>query len=148
MTYDPNRPDEGRVYSETVETVVVREPSNAAQWWIAGLLGLVAVILLVWLFVGRQADTVPADQLSEAAIQAELDQARLAGELGMAERSADIARSDAMRATAEAQQAAAEARAAQAQAEATPRTVIIERPGVTQAPPVEVNEPVVTPPTQ
>ena len=145
MTYDPNRPEDRPLYTETTETVVVRDRSNTALWWIAGLLGLVALILLAWLLLGRPAEeAVIEDQLTDAEIAAELDRARLAGELGVAQASADIARSDAARAAAEAARAQAEARAAQA----APQTVIIERPGVTEAPPVQVDEPVVTPPVQ
>lgn len=149
MTYDPNRPEGQPIYTETVETTIVRDKSNTALWWIAGLLGLVAIILLAWLLVGRDSEDLAAqDQLTEAQIQAELERARLAGELSAAQQGADFARADAMRASAEAQRATMDARMAEARAESQPPTVIIERPGVTQAPPVEVDEPVVTPPVQ
>lgn len=129
MTYqDPNPdPNAPPVYTETVETVVVRESNTG--WWIAGILaGL--VILAVIFILSTRTETAPADdallqaQADAAAAQAQADQALINSQVAGAQASVEIARSDAARSQAEAQRAESEARTAEARA-ATP--VVIER---------------------
>ena len=140
MTYqDPNDPNVVRpiivnpgepAYVETVETVVVRESNTG--WWIAGILGGVVLIAVMWiLFAGRNPDQTDAQiaqaQADVAAAQANADAAMIQGQVAGAQASVDIARADAARSQADAIRAASEARAAEARASA-PATVVIERP--------------------
>ncbi|WP_291840920.1 hypothetical protein [Brevundimonas sp.] len=105
---------------ETVETVVVRESNTG--WWIAGILGGLVLIAVLWILFSRAPTPATEDALLEAqadavAAQAQADRAAVAGQVAGAQASVDIARADAAR-------AAAEARTAEAQA-AEP--VVIER---------------------
>lgn len=115
--------------SETVETVVVRESNTG--WWIAGILGGVVLIAVLWILFARGSTPPPTDQaLLDAQVdaveaQAAADRAAIAGQVAGAQASVDIARADAARSQAEAARAAADARAAEARA-AEP--VVIERP--------------------
>lgn len=130
--YDPNNdpsrvPPAGPVYTETTETVVVRESNTG--WWIAGILGGVVLIAVFWILFARgagpQTDQALLDaQMDAAAAQAQADSALIQGQVAGAQASVDIARADAARSQAEAVRAASEARAAEARA-ATP--VVIER---------------------
>ena len=113
--------------NETVETVVVRESNTG--WWVAGILGGLVLIAVLWILCSRPATTNSTDALLEAqaqavAAQAEVDRAAIAGQVAGAQASVDIARADAARSSAEAARADAEARAAEARA-AEP--VVIER---------------------
>lgn len=128
--YDPNN-DPTRVpppvYTETVETVVVRESNTG--WWIAGILGGAVLIAVLWILFARGPDTQTDQALMEAqmdaaAAQAQADSALIQGQVAGAQASVDIARADAARSQADAIRAASEARAAEARA-ATP--VVIER---------------------
>lgn len=139
MTYDPNlepvRPGDTVVRetvvtrgpNETVETVVVRESNTG--WWVAGILGGLVLIAVLWILFSRPAVT-PADealleaQAEAAAAQAQADQAAIAGQVAGAHASVDIARADAARSSAEAARAEAEARTAEARASGP---VVIER---------------------
>jgi hypothetical protein len=126
--YDPNL-DPARtggpaahetVVTETVETVVVRESNTG--WWIAGILGGLVLIAVLWILFSRGPTPVTEDALREAqadavAAQAQADRAAIAGQVAGAQASVDIARADAAR-------AAAEARTAEAQAS---EPVVIER---------------------
>ena len=123
---DPNVP-QPPIYTETVETVVVRESNTG--WWIAGILaGL--VLLAVIFILSTRSETPPVDdallqaQADAAAAQAQADAALINSQMSGAQASMDIARSDAVRSQAEAQRAEAEARAAEARAA---RPVVIER---------------------
>lgn len=139
--YDPNDPTRpapplngAPAYTETVETVVVRESNTG--WWIAGILGGVVLIAVLWILFARgqtpQSDTALLEaQVDAATAQAQADQAAIQGQLAGAQASADIARADAVRSQAEAARADAEARAAEARA-ATP--VVVERPVPAPAP--------------
>ena len=130
--YDPNTdptrvPPPGPVYTETVETVVVRDSNTG--WWIAGILGGVVLIAVFWILFARGPDTQTDEalleaQLDAAAAQAQADSALIQGQVAGAQASVDIARADAARSQADAVRAASEARAAEARA-ATP--VVIER---------------------
>ncbi len=127
--YDPNT-DPARVppvYTETTETVVVRESNTG--WWIAGILGGVVLIAVFWILFARGPDTRSDEalleaQLDAAAAQAQADAALIQGQVAGAQASVDIARADAARSQADAVRAASDARAAEARA-ATP--VVIER---------------------
>lgn len=131
--YDPNldpvRPG-GAVVHETVETVVVKESNTG--WWVAGILGGLVLIAVLWILFARGSAPVTEDALLDAqaetaAAQARADQAVIAGQVAGAQASVDIARADAARAEAEAR--AAEARAAE--------PVVIEAPApATTAPAV------------
>lgn len=150
MTYtdpdlDPRRPAPGGpaihetiiagpAVTETVETVVVRESNTG--WWIAGILGGLVVLAVLWILFARggepEADAALLEaQAQAAAAQAQADQARIAGQVAGAQAGIDMARADAARSQAEADRAAAEARAAEARAE-TP--VVIQAPAPTPAP--------------
>ena len=113
--------------TESVETVVVRDSNTG--WWIAGILGGLVLIAVLWILFAR--GPAPTDdaalleaQADAAAAQAAADQAAIAGQVAGAQATVDIARADAARSQAEATRAAAEARAAEARA-ADP--VVIER---------------------
>ncbi|MBX9617154.1 MAG: hypothetical protein K2X25_16295 [Caulobacteraceae bacterium] len=129
MTYDPNTtpPREPRepVYTETV---IVRPESNAG-WWVAGGLGAVVLIAVLWILAsgGREndSDALLAEAQADAiAAQAQADQAVLQNQINGARQSVDIARMDAARAQAEAMRATSEARAETARAAAQPPVVI------------------------
>lgn len=123
---DPDVP-QPPVYTETVETVVVRESNTG--WWIAGILAGLVLLAVIFILSTRR-DTAPVDdallqaQADAVAAQAQADQALINSQVAGAQASVDIARSDAARSQAEAERAQAEARAAEARA-ATP--VVIER---------------------
>ncbi|MBW8302438.1 MAG: hypothetical protein K0M78_00535 [Brevundimonas sp.] len=134
--YDPNNPNTETVevirtvepgYSETVETVVVRESNTG--WWIAGILGGLVMLAVLWILFARggapESDEALLDaRLDAAEAQAQADAALVQGQVAGAQASVDIARADAARSQAEASRAASEARAAEARA-ADP--VVIER---------------------
>lgn len=120
--------------AETVETVVVRESNTG--WWIAGILGGLVLIAVLWILFARGPTPVTDDALLEAqadaaAAQAEADRAAIAGQVAGAQASVDIARADAARSSAEAARADAEARAAEARAS---EPVVIERVAPTPTP--------------
>ncbi len=124
----------GPAVTESVETVVVRESNTG--WWIAGILGGLVLLAVLWILFARgaQPETDAAlleAQLDAAAAQAQAEQALVAGQVAGAQASIDMARADAARAQAEASRAAAEARAAEARAQ-TP--VIVETPAAAPAP--------------
>ena len=131
--YDPNTdptrvPPTGTVYTETVETTVIREPNNTG-WWIAGILGGHVVLAVLWILFARGAQPQTDEALLEAqadiaAAQAQADAAMIQGQVAGAQASVDIARADAARSQADAVRAASEARAAEARASSP---VIIER---------------------
>jgi hypothetical protein len=125
--------------NETVETVVVRE-SNAG-WWVAGILGGLVLIAVLWILFLQSAGPTTDDALLEAqaeaaAAQADADRAAIAGQVAGAQASVDIARADAARSSAEAARADAEARTAEAQAA---QPVVIERPVPTTPAPAVVS---------
>ena len=144
--YDPNtdparRPGEP-VYSETVETTVVRESNTG--WWIAGILGGLVLLAVLWILFARgsapQTDEALLDaRLDAAEAQAQADQALVAGQVAGAQASVDIAPADAAR-------AAAEARAAEARA-ATPVVIEREVPVPIPVPAPAPDTPVVSPTT-
>ncbi|WP_298744478.1 hypothetical protein [uncultured Brevundimonas sp.] len=114
-------------YTETTETVVVRESNTG--WWIAGILGGLVLIAVLWILFARgggpQTDEeVLEARLDAAAAQAQADAALVQGQVAGAQASVDIARANAAAAAAEAR--AAEARAAE--------PVVIEREVVVPAP--------------
>ncbi len=128
--YDPNN-DPTRVpppvHTGTVETVVVHESNTG--WWIAGILGGVVLIAVLWILFAPEPDpqtekAMLEAQIDAAAAQAKADSALIQGQIAGARASVDIARADAARSQADAIRAASEARAAEARA-ATP--VVIER---------------------
>ena len=123
--YDPNTdptrvPPAGTpVHTETTtETVVVRDSNTG--WWIAGILGALVVLAVLWiLFANRaepQTDALLEAQLDAATAQAQADNAVIQGQVAGAQASVDIARADAARSQADAVRAASEARAAEARA--------------------------------
>lgn len=136
MTYtdpnDPNRPtvvvDPAPVYTETTETVVVRESNTG--WWIAGVLGGLVIIAVMFILFSRQGpqtdDQILAAEVASAEAEARALQAAAAGQIAGAQASVEVARANAARAEADAR--AAQARAAE--------PVVIERevPVVVQAP--------------
>ncbi|GAA0634018.1 hypothetical protein [Brevundimonas lenta] len=131
MTYDPNiDPQRPHVTTtETVETVVVRESNTG--WWIAGILGGLALIAVLWILFARGSgpqtdEALLQAQADAAAAQAQADQAVIAGQVAGAQASVDIARADAARSQADAVRAASEARAAEARA-VQPSPIVIER---------------------
>ena len=151
MTYtdpdlDPRRPAPGDTVvtetlvtgpavSESIETVVVRESNTG--WWIAGILGGLVLLAVLWILFARgsepQSDAALLEaQMDAAAAQAQAEQALIAGQVAGAQASIDMARADAVRAQADASRAAAEARAAEARAQ-TP--VVVETPAPAPAPP-------------
>jgi len=124
--YDPNtdparvRPGEAAYTTETVETVVVRESNTG--WWIAGILGGLVLLAVLWILFARggapQTDEALLDaRLDAAEAQAQRDAALVQGQVAGAQASVDVARANA--AAAEAQARAAQARAAE--------PVVIER---------------------
>lgn len=128
----PSRP----VYTETLETVVVRPESNTG-WWVAGILSAVVLIAVYWALASRggddNAEIVLARAEAEAAqANANADQVLIQGQIAGARQGVEFARADAARAQAEAARAISEARTAEAQAA---RPVIIEVPApLTPAP--------------
>ena len=119
--YDPNQPTTETVevirtvepgYTESVETVVVRE-SNAG-WWIAGVLGALVLLAVLWILFARgepATDEALLDaRLDAAEAQAQADAALVQGQVAGAQASVDVARANAAAAAAEAR--AAEARSA------------------------------------
>lgn len=113
--------------TETSETVVVRDSNTG--WWIAGILGGVVLIAVLWILFARGADpqtdkALLEAQLDAAAAQAQADSALIQGQVAGAQASVDIARADAARSQADAVRAANEARAAEARASSP---VVIER---------------------
>jgi len=129
LNTDPARePPVAPTYTETVETTIVRESNTG--WWIAGILGGLVLIGVLWILFAR-GSTPPVDdvalqqaQADAAAAQAQADSASVQGQIAGAQASVEIARADAARAQAEAVRSASDARAAEARA-ASP--VIIER---------------------
>lgn len=125
---DPRRPGDPVVTEtlvtrgpgvETIETVVVRESNTG--WWVAGILGGLVLIAVLWILFSRTPAATTDDALLEGqaeavATQAEVDRAAIAGQVAGAQASVDIARADAARSAAEAARADAEARAAEARA--------------------------------
>ena len=147
--YDPNNDPERRETiitetvvspahtSETVETVVVRESNTG--WWIAGILGGLVLIAVLWILFARGPDPQTDEALLEAqmdaaAAQAQADAALIQGQVAGAQASVDIARADSARSQAEAVRAASEARAAEARA-ASPVVIEREVPVPAPAPP-------------
>ncbi|GAA0625592.1 hypothetical protein GCM10009422_22780 [Brevundimonas kwangchunensis] len=132
--------------TETVETVVVRESNTG--WWVAGILGGVVLIAVLWILFARGAETPVTDQaLLDAQVdaveaQAAADRAAVAGQVASAQASVDIARADAVRSQAEAARASADARAAEARAT---EPLIIERQTTSPAPPMPSAEATVRP---
>ncbi|MDP1913724.1 hypothetical protein [Brevundimonas sp.] len=137
--YDPNNDPERREtiitetivspahVTESVETVVVRESNSG--WWIAGILGGIVLLAVLWILFSRSAEpqtdaALLEAQMDAAAAQAQADSALIQGQVAGAQASVDIARADAARSQADAIRAASEARAAEARA-STP--VVIER---------------------
>lgn len=113
--------------TETSETVVVRDSNTG--WWIAGILGGIVLIAVLWILFARGADPQTDEalleaQLDAAAAQAQADSALIQGQVAGAQASVDIARAEAARSQADAVRAANEARAAEARASSP---VIIER---------------------
>jgi hypothetical protein len=127
---DPTRPRPGDpVYTETTETVVVRESNTG--WWVAGILGALVLIGVMWILFARgqapQTDEALLDaQLDAAEAQAQADAALVQGQVAGAQASVEIARADAARSQAEASRAESEARAAEARA-VSPSPIVIER---------------------
>lgn len=146
--YDPNtdparvRPGEPIHTETTTETVVVRESNTG--WWIAGILGGLVLLAVLWILFARggapetdEAALLDA-RLDAAEAQAQADAALVQGQVAGAQASVEIARANAAAADAEARAAAARA--------AEP--VIIERevPVPTPAPaPPPADTAVVTP---
>lgn len=133
-------------YTETVETTVVREANNTG-WWIAGILGGLVVIAVLFILFARGGEPASDEALLQAqadaaAAQAAADSALLQGQVAGAQASVDIARADASRSQAEAIRAASEARAAEARASSP---VIIEREVQVPAPAPSGGVAVVTP---
>lgn len=132
--------------TETVETVVVRESNTG--WWVAGILGGVVLIAVLWILFARGSGAPVTDQaLLDAQVdaveaQAAADRAAIAGQVASAQASVDIARADAARSQAEAARASADARAAEARA-AEP--VIVERQTASPAPPMPAAEATIRP---
>ncbi len=136
---DPNRiPPSQPVYTETIETVVVRPESNTG-WWIAGGLAAAVLIAVIWILAsgGRDEETdvrLAEAEAAAAQAQANADQAVIQGQINGAQQSVDFARADAARAQADAVRAASEARAAEARASNAQRPVIITTPAPAPAP--------------
>jgi hypothetical protein len=131
--YDPNtdptrtRPGEPTYTETTSETVVVRDSNTG--WWIAGILGGLVLLAVLWILFAQRGGPPSEDALLDARLdaaeaQAQADAALVQGQVAGAQASVDIAQADAARSQAEAARAASEARAAEARAAAP---VIIER---------------------
>ena len=105
--------------TETVETVVVRESNTG--WWIAGILGALVLLAVLWILFARGEpatdDALLDARLDAAEAEAQRDAALVQGQVAGAQASIDVARANAV--AADAQARAAEARAAE--------PVIIER---------------------
>jgi len=136
--YDPNLdrrpiPSAPPVHTETIETTVVREANNTG-WWIAGILGGLVLIAVLWILFARGSQPPATDaalleaQADIAAAQAQADAAAIQGQVAGAQASVDIARADAARAQAEAARAANDARAAEARAATPPPPVVLTTP--------------------
>tara|TARA_R110002051_G_scaffold134713_2_gene207727 strand:- start:46 stop:510 length:465 start_codon:yes stop_codon:yes gene_type:complete len=133
---DPNTeihpvPPAGTVYTETVETVVVRD--SGTGWWIAGILGGLVLMATMWiLFAGQRPGEADARMMEAQAAatraQADSDAAMVQGQISGAQASIEIARADAARAQAEAVRSSSDARAAEARANTPPATVVITAP--------------------
>lgn len=149
--YDPNTdptrvPPTAPIYTETVETTVVRESNTG--WWIAGILGGVVVIAVLWILFARSSEPQTDEALLQAqadaaAAQAQADAAMVQSQIVGAQASVDIARAEAARAQADAVRAASEARAAQT----PPPPVVIEREVAVPAPAPSGGAVVITPTT-
>ena len=124
--FNPNDPDRDTVivepapvYSETTETVIVRESNTG--WWIAGILGGLVLLAVMVILFNRQApqtdDQRLAAEVAAAQSESEARQATVAGQIAGAQASVEVARANAARADADAR--AAEARASE--------PVVIER---------------------
>lgn len=134
--FDPNTdpartPPTEPVYTEMVETIVVRDSNTG--WWIAGVLGGLVLIAVLWiLFAGQGPGDADARMLEAqadaASAQAAADAAMVQGQITGAQASVDIARADAARAQAEAARAGNDARAAEARATMPPPPVVITTP--------------------
>ncbi|MDP3376986.1 MAG: hypothetical protein Q8S53_01370 [Brevundimonas sp.] len=131
--FNPNDPDRDTVivepapvYSETTETVIVRESNTG--WWIAGILGGLVLLAVMFILFNRQApqtdDQLLAAEVAAAQAEADARQAAVAGQIAGAQASVEVARANAARAE-------ADARAAQARAS---EPVVIEREVVVPAP--------------
>ena len=136
MTYidpnDPNRPtvvvDPAPVFTETTETVIVRESNTG--WWIAGILGGLVIIAVMFILFSRQApqtdEQMLAAEVAAAEAEAQAQQAAVAGQIAGAQASVEVARANAARAEADARAAASRA--------AEPVVIEREVPVVVQAP--------------
>ncbi|CAN7164804.1 hypothetical protein [Brevundimonas sp. LjRoot202] len=142
--YDPNtdptrtRPGEPAYSETTTETVVVRESNTG--WWIAGILGGLVLLAVLWILFARGGAPQTDEEVLEARLdaaeaQAQADAALVQGQVAGAQASVDIARANAAAAAAEAR--AAEARAAE--------PVIIEREVPVPVPAPAPDTPVVSP---
>ena len=140
--YDPNtdptrtRPGEPTYTETTTETVVVRESNTG--WWIAGILGGLVLLAVLWILFARGGAPQTDEQLLEARLdaaeaQAQADAALVQGQVAGAQASVDIARANAV---------AADANARAAEARSAP-PVIIEREVPVPAPAPDT--PVVSP---
>ena len=128
------------VVTETVEKVVVRESNSG--WWIAGILGGLVLLAVLWILFARggapESDQALLDaQLDAAEAQAQADRALVAGQVAGAQASVDIARANANAAVASAEARAAAARAAP--------PVVIEREVPVPVPAPASDTPVVSP---
>ena len=151
--YDPNDPNRippaQPAYTETVETVVVRESNTG--WWIAGILAAAVVIAVIWILASGRDDGVSEAEaearLAEAQAaqsQADVDRAVVQGQIAGSQQSVDLARADAVRAQADAVRAASEARAAEARAATPPAPVVLPAPASPDRPEPLVSRPTVT----
>lgn len=142
--YDPNtdpsraRPGEPAYTETTTETVVVRESNSG--WWIAGILGGLVLLAVLWILFARgsgpETDEALLDaRLDAAEAQAQRDAALVQGQVAGAQASVDVARANADAANAEARAAAARS--------APP--VIIEREVPVPVPAPAPDTPVVSP---
>ena len=82
--YDPNNPNTETVevirtvepgYTETVETVVVRESNTG--WWIAGILGALVLLAVLWILFARGGAPATDDALLDARLDAGLEPHRV-----------------------------------------------------------------------
>ena len=126
------------VVTETVERVVVRDSNTG--WWIAGILGGLVLLAVLWILFARGGEPATDEALLDARLdaaeaQAQADQALVAGQVAGAQASVEVARANAVAADAEARAAAARA--------APP--VIIEREVPVVVPAPSNDTPVVSP---